>query len=208
MTALITDTVNNRKTLLEALNKELEALQEASDKVLKRAEKYSNSFMDRARIKDKLAEVAGKLKQITSIDEGKALQAEHRELQEELEFTTIIQENQRGALADELEQLAIPFYQQEPRAFQALQALYTEIYRTTTPETVAQDLQATQELVSKKVGLGNTVKHTLIEHGVFDNRGSDKVVKTAKGTVILGHNATVDIRPLEGLKKAVERGGR
>lgn len=205
---LVTEVTNNRAELLAVYEAELAVLEELSAKVLKRAEKYSNSIMDRARIKDRMNEIAGKLRQITSIDEGKALQAERRELQEELEFTTIIQENQRGALAEELEQLSIPFYQQEPRVYQALQALYTEIYRTTTPETVAQDVQATQELVSRKVGLGNIVKHTLMEHGVFNSMGGNKTVKTARGTVILGNNSTVDIRPLEGLKKAVERGGR
>lgn len=205
---LVTEVTNNRAELLAVYEAEIAVLEEASAKVLKRAEKYSNSIMDRARIKDRINEIAGKLRQITSIDEGKALQAERKDLQEELEFTTIIQENQRGALAEELVHLSIPFYQQEPRVYEALQALYTEIYRTCTPETVAQDLQATQELVGRKMGLGNSLKYHLKEHGVFNSMGGNKTVKTAKGTVILGNNSTVDIRPLEGLKKAVERGGR
>ena len=76
-------------------------------------------------------------------------------MQDELAFMQIIHKNRRPEFIKELTALAIPYYKQEPKAFEALKALYIEVYDTATPQTVTADFKTMVALKLDKVGNGN-----------------------------------------------------
>ncbi|MDB6353998.1 hypothetical protein PH235_10550 [Trichococcus sp. K1Tr] len=200
---LITATGNNRETLLETFNKEVEALKLLSEPIFSAVQEYEANDQEQQLITARIAEIDKALLTITEKVQGVKLTRERRELQDELAFMQIIHKNRRPEFIKELTALAIPYYKQEPTAFEALKALYAEVYDTATPQTVGEDYKTMVALRLEKVGTGNLVQHALKAYNVLEL--GNKAVQDEDGNrVIIGNNAKIDLIALETLNKAVE----
>lgn len=205
MAELITDT-GKRKELLEVFEAEVAVLKELEKAVQGRADKASNG--DKARITARLSAITKALAEVATLEAGKALMTEQRELTEELTLAERIELNMQDGVKAELEALAIPFYQQEAKAVTALRALYIEVYNTTTPLTVQADYTAIRELNHPvRIAVGQ-VFYTLSEHEVlaksWNGNIQSKAVKDKNGErVTLGRGGEVFPRELEAIKDAV-----
>ncbi|WP_106450231.1 hypothetical protein [Trichococcus alkaliphilus] len=209
MAELITET-GKRKELLEVFEAEVAVLKELEKAVTKRADKVNNG--DKARITARLTAIAKALAEVATVEAGKALMAEKRELTEELTLAERIEQNMQDGFKADLEQLAIPFYRQEAKAMEALRALYAETYNTTTPLTVRADLTAIKELNQPVNGAIVQVFHALAVHEVLGKSWNGNVQTkqvTAKNgeRVTLGRGSVVNTEALEAIKQVVERGG-
>lgn len=203
MTALITETTNNRATLLEVFSQEVEALKLLSEPIFTAVEQYEANDQEQQSITARIAEIDKALLTITEKEQGVKLTRERRELQDELAFMQIIHKNRRPEFIKELTALAIPYYKQEPKAYESLKALYIEVYDTATPQTVSADFKTMLALRLEKVGTGNQVQVVLKEYGVLEL--GNKTVQDTDGTrVIIGNNSSLDLIALETLNKAVE----
>lgn len=200
---LITATDNNRATLLETVNRELSVLKQLAQPIFSAIEQYEAKDQEQQEITARIAEIDKALLTITEKAQGVKLTKERRELQDELAFTQTIKKNRLPDFIKDLTALAIPYYKQEPNAYQALKALYIEVYDTATPQTVSADFNAMLELRRAKVGTGNQVQIVLKEYGVLQL--GNKAVQDTDGTrVIIGNNSSLDLVALETLNKAVE----
>lgn len=210
MTALITEGTNNRAELLAVFEAEVAVLKELEKAVTNRADKATNG--DKVRITARLTAIAKSLAQVSTVEAGKALMSEQRELTEELTLAERIELNMQDGFKVELEQLAIPFYQQENKTMEALKKLYVEVYNTTTPQTVRADLTAIRELNQPVNGAIVQVFHALAVHEVLAKSWNGNVQTkqvTAKNgeRVTLGRGSVVNTEALEAIKQVVERGG-
>lgn len=192
--------VGKRKELLTAFNTEFKALQELSQPIISKGNNGSTG--EKERITARLAEVAKALVGIESVEQGKQLKAEQRDLADELTFIERIQENRKAGKIAEFTALAVPYFEAELKTYDALKALYIEVYNTTTPVTVASDLEEFKKLNIAKVGNVIQVKNILIAHGVLAN-GGNKFVDTKGGKVQIGNNLSIYPRELEPIYKAV-----
>lgn len=200
---LITATGNNRATLLGTFTQEVEALKLLSEPIFSAVQEYEANDQEQQSITARIAEIDKALLTITEKEQGVKLTRERRELQDELAFMQIIHQNRRPEFIKDLTALAIPYYKQEPKAYEALKALYIEVYDTATPQTVSADFKTMLALRLEKVGTGNRVQIVLKEYGVLE-LGNKSVQDTDGTRVILGNNANVDLIALETLNKAVE----
>ena len=210
MAELITGT-GKRKELLEVFEAEVAVLKELEKAVTARAEKATNG--DKARITARLSAITKALAEIATVDQGKALMTEQRELTEELTLAERIELNMQDGFKTELEQLAIPFYQQEAKAMEALRALYKEVYNTTTPQTVQADLTAIKGLTYPITGAVSQVFYTLSQHEVLAKSWNGLILSkqvTGKNgeRVTLGRSVVVNTDALERIRDVVSQDSR
>lgn len=199
---LITATGNNRATLLETFNQEVEALKALAEPIFSAVQEYEANDQEQQAITARIADIDKALLTITAREQGIQLARERREAHDELAFMQIIHKNRMPAFIKELTALVIFYYKQEPIAFEALKELYTEVYDTATPQTVGPDYLTMLALRLEKVGTGNLVKHALKAYDVLARGGT--VIKDTDGNrFIIGNNSSLDLIALETLNNAV-----
>lgn len=205
---LVTEVSNNRAELLAVFNKEVAVLKELEKAVTNRADKAKNG--EKERITARLTAVTKALTEVVSVEAGKALLTEQKELKEELTLTERIEQNMKAGVIAELEALAIPFYQQSAKAREAFTELYVETYNTTTPVTVQEDCTAIRGLYTAMAGSVGTVFYTLSEQNVlaksWNGTPMAKQVKAKDGsTVTLGRFHELRIDELERIRDVVRQ---
>lgn len=208
---LVTEVSNNRAELLAVYEAELAVLQELGQAVQGRADKANNG--EKERITARLTAIAKALTEVVTVEAGKALLTEQKELKEELSLAERIEQNMKAGFIAELEALAIPFYQQSAKAREAFRALYVEVYRTTTPVTVQEDCTAIRELYSAMAGEVGQVFYTLSLQNVLEKAWNGnpvtKQVKAKDGSMVtLGRFHELRIDELERIRDVVRQDHR
>lgn len=203
---LITATTNNRGTLLENFKKEMAVLKELQQPIIDKANSSKNG--EKERITARLTAIAKALTEVVTVDQGKELLAEQRELTEELTLAERIEQNMKAGFIAELEALAFPFYQQVAKTRKSFTELYLGVYESSAPQTVQSDITAVKELhqlLLETVGqvfniLGQT---EVLEKSWNGNIMSKAVTKDGK-TVVLSRSGSFEPRELENILKVVQ----
>lgn len=203
---LIKDTANNRGTLLEAFKKEMAVLKELQQPIIDKAN--SGNTGEKERITARLTAIAKALTEVLSVEAGKALLKEQKELTEELSLSDRIEQNMKAGFIAELEAMAVPFYLQEGKTRKAFKELYVEVYNSSTPQTIQEDIKAVKELHQLLIETVGLVFYTLGQQGVLEkswngNILSKQVTKDGK-TVVIGRSGSFEPRELENILKVVQ----
>lgn len=204
---LITATTNNRGTLLEAFKKEMAVLTELQQPIIDKANSSKNG--EKERITARLTAIAKALTEVVTVEAGKALLAEQKELNEELSLAERIEQNKKAGFIAELEAMAVPFYIQVAKTREAFTELYVEVYNSSTPQTVQEDVKAVKELHQVLLETVGQVFYILGQAEVLEKSWNGSImsrnVATKDGkTVHFGRSGSFEPRELENILKVVQ----